>query len=230
MLMSGTDDPSKLFTLAKEIGLYIIFRPGPYINAETTAGGFPGYVTTGEFGALRNNDTKYTAAWEPYMSRIGEIVAQHQVSNGGNVIMYQIENEYGNQWTNVAKKTPNLIAIAYMEKLEANARAAGINVPTSHNNPNLNTKSWSADYGAGVGGNTDLYAADSYPSCWSCDLNECGSVPDFTVVNNYMNNFNEVSPNQPPFLGEFQGGAYLPWSGPEGGMRFLLFLSDSSQK
>lgn len=211
-----TDDLSKLFTLAKEIGLWIIFRPGPYINAETTGGGFPGWVTTGAYGALRNNDTRYTAAWEPYFTKISEIIAQHQVTNGGNVIMFQIENEYGNQWTNVAAKTPNPTAIAYMEKLEACARAAGIDIPLSHNNPNLNTKSWSEDYGVGVGGNVDLYGADSYPSCWSCDLTECGSVAEFTVVN-YYDNFQQVAPNQPSFLAEFQGGAYNPWKGPAGG-------------
>lgn len=59
---NGAHDFTKLFTLAKEIGLYILFRPGPYVNAEATAGGFPGWVTTGAYGTLRNNDTRYTDA------------------------------------------------------------------------------------------------------------------------------------------------------------------------
>jgi hypothetical protein len=213
---NGAHDPSKLFTICKEIGLYVIWRPGPYINAETTAGGFPGWVTTGEYGTLRNNDTRYTAAWTPYMTKMGELVSKHLVSNGGNVFLYQIENEYGSQWTNVAAKTPNNAAIAYMEHLKDNARAAGIDIPLSHNNPNLNTKAWSEDYGAGFGGNVDIYAVDAYPSCWSCDLSECGSVKEFTV-GTYYDNLQQVAPTQPSFLGEFQGGAYLPWSGPEGG-------------
>jgi beta-galactosidase GanA len=39
---SGAHNFTRLFDLAKEIGLYILFRPGPYVNAEATAGGFPG--------------------------------------------------------------------------------------------------------------------------------------------------------------------------------------------
>ncbi|RDI78175.1 hypothetical protein Vi05172_g11886 [Venturia inaequalis] len=217
---SGAHDFTRLFTICKDIGLYILFRPGPYVNAETTGGGFPGWVETGAYGTLRNNDTRYTAAWTPYFTKISEIVAQHQVTNGGNVFIYQIENELGMQWTNVAAKTPNLNAIAYMEKLEKAARDSGIVVPLIHNNPNMRTKSWSEDYGAGFGGNVDNYAMDHYPSCWSCDLSECfgtnGAVPDGTVYE-YYSNFQSVAPNQPSFLAEFQGGSYLPWAGPEGG-------------
>jgi hypothetical protein len=151
---------------------------------------------------------------------MSEIVAKHQVSNGGNVFIYQIENEYGDQWKNVAAKTPNPSAINYMELLESCARNAGIDVPLIHNNPNMNTKSWSKDYGAGVGGDVDIYGLDSYPSCWSCNLSECtgtnGAYVDFQV-SEYYTNFLQVSPTQPSFLAEFQGGSYNPWGGPEGG-------------
>ena len=124
---SGAHNFTKLFDLAKQVGLYILFRPGPYVNAEATAGGFPGWLTTGAYGTLRNNDTRYTDAWTPYFTKMSEIVAQHQVSNGGNVFIYQIENEYGDQWKNVAEKIPDPPAISYMELLESCARNAGIN-------------------------------------------------------------------------------------------------------
>ncbi|KAK0112257.1 hypothetical protein ONS96_001506 [Cadophora gregata f. sp. sojae] len=217
---TGAHNFEKLLEITKEIGLYVLFRPGPYVNAESNAGGFPGWLTTGAYGTLRNNDSRYTAAWTPYFKRYSEIVAKHQITRGGSVFIYQLENEYGNQWTNVAAKTPNYPGIAYMELLQKTARDAGIDVPLIHNNPNMNTKSWSKDYGAGFGGNVDNYALDHYPSCWSCDLTECtgtnGNVPEFTVYN-YYNNFQQVAPTQPSFLAEFQGGSYNPWSGPAGG-------------
>ncbi len=151
---------------------------------------------------------------------MSEIIAKHQVSNGGNVFIYQIENEYGDQWTNVAKKIPNYPAISYMELLEDCARSSGVNIPFIANNPNMNTKSWSSDYGAGFGGNADIYGLDHYPSCWSCNTAECtgtnGNVAEFTVYD-YLTNFQQVSPTQPSFMAEFQGGAYNPWGGPEGG-------------
>ncbi|KAH7333386.1 glycoside hydrolase family 35 protein [Rhexocercosporidium sp. MPI-PUGE-AT-0058] len=217
---TGAHNFEKLLEITKTIGLYVLFRPGPYVNAESNAGGFPGWLTTGAYGTLRNNDSRYTVAWMPYFTKYSEIVAKHQITKGGSVFIYQIENEYGSQWTNVATRTPNYPAIAYMETLEKCARDAGIDVPLIHNNPNMNTKSWSKDYGAGFGGNVDNYGLDHYPSCWSCDLAECrgtnGNVPEFTVYN-YYNNFQQVAPTQPSFLTEFQGGSYNPWGGPEGG-------------
>jgi hypothetical protein len=36
-------------------------------------------------------------------------------------------------------------------------------------------------------------------------------------VIDYYDHFAEVSPTQPSFFPEFQGGSYNPWSGPEGG-------------
>jgi hypothetical protein len=216
---SGAHNFTRILDIAKEIGLYVLLRPGPYINAETSAGGFPGWVTTGAYGSLRNNDTRYTKAWTPYWTTISGIIAEYQVSNGGPVFIYQIENEFGEQFTNVTLKTPNPDAIAYMENLERVARSSGVDIPLVANNPNVNTKSWSQDY-SNAGGNVDIYGLDAYPSCWSCNLAECtgtnGNVPDFTVVN-YYSNFQQVAPTQPSFLAEFQGGSYLPWGGPQGG-------------
>jgi beta-galactosidase GanA len=92
---TGAHNFTSLLTTALDVGLYVIFRPGPYVNAETNAGGFPLYLTTGQYGKLRNNDTRYTEAWQPFWGNISQIVSKHQVTNGGNVILYQIENEYG---------------------------------------------------------------------------------------------------------------------------------------
>ncbi|KAK1047679.1 hypothetical protein LTR33_014945 [Friedmanniomyces endolithicus] len=152
---------------------------------------------------------------------MSKLVAEHSVTNGGNVLLYQIENEYGEQWTNVSARTPNETAIAYMELLEASTRQNMVNIPTSFNNPNLGSKAWSLDYDINhVGGDVDLYTLDNYPSCWSCNLAECTSTngfpPDFTTFD-YYTNFQEAAPTQPSILGEFQGGSYNPWGGPQGG-------------
>lgn len=71
----------------------MLFRPGPYVNAEANAGGFPLWLTTGAYGTLRNNDTRYTAAWEPYFSKLSEIVSEYLITKGGNVILYQVSSE-----------------------------------------------------------------------------------------------------------------------------------------
>lgn len=98
------------------------------------------------------------------MSEFAQITSEYQVTKGGNALEYQIENEYGEQWlTDPTLRVPNETAIAYMELLEANARTNGIDVPLYHNNPNMNSKSWSRDW-SDAGGNVDVYGLDSYPA------------------------------------------------------------------
>src|SRR6266702_2431515 len=43
---TGVRDVDRLLDIAAEVGIYVIARPGPYINAETDSGGFPGWLTT----------------------------------------------------------------------------------------------------------------------------------------------------------------------------------------
>lgn len=216
---SGAHNFTSILTLAAEMGLYVMVRPGPYVNAESNAGGYPLWVTTGEYGTLRNNDSRYTAAWTPYWSKVSQLIAPHLITNGGNVVLFQIENELGSQWTNVANKTPNEPVDEYMALLEASARENGIDIPLTHNNPNMNAYSWSSDY-SNVTGNVDVVGLDSYPSCWSCNLSECtgtnGEYVAYKVVD-YDDYFAAFSPTMPNFMPEFQGGSYNPWGGPEGG-------------
>ncbi|XP_014560284.1 glycoside hydrolase family 35 protein [Bipolaris victoriae FI3] len=217
---SGAHDFTKLFEIAERVGLYVITRPGPYVNAEANAGGFPLWLTTGAYGKLRNDDPRYIKALEPYFSEFSKLTSEHLVTKGGNALVYQIENEYGEQWQNRDKKIPNPSAANYMQALEDMSRAHGIDVPLIHNDPNMNTRSWSKDYAPGAVGNVDVAGLDSYPSCWSCNLDECtGTNGEYVAYQtiNYYDHFKEVSPTQPSFFPEFQGGSYNPWGGPEGG-------------
>ncbi|CAE6472303.1 unnamed protein product [Rhizoctonia solani] len=209
---SGAHNFESILDICKKIGLYVIWRAGPYVNAETTAGGFALWATTGAYGTLRNNDTRYTDAWMPYMKQYTSILEKHQITKGGNLVLFQIENEIAGQRLNSG--APNWPLIAYMQNLEKTSRESGLVIPFFTNAPNMNGKSWSKDYDSN--GAQDIYGVDSYPSCWSCNLDECGNVKPFTVVS-YHEHFNEVSPTQPSFLPEFQGGSYNPWGGPQGG-------------
>lgn len=216
---TGAHNFTSIMTLAKELGMYMIIRPGPYVNAEANAGAFPLWVTTGEYGSLRNDDKRYTAAWTPYWSEISRIIEPHLITNGGNVIIFQIENELNGQWKNINARILNPTIANYMQLLEDSARENGINVPLSHNAPNMNGYSWSKDFSNAIG-NVDVVGLDSYPSCWSCNLSECtgtnGQYVAYQVVD-YTKYFAVQSPTQPNFMPEFQGGSYNPWGGPQGG-------------
>lgn len=204
---------------AKDLGLYILFRPGPYTHAEANGGGFPGWLTTGKYGSLRNDDPRYTAAWTRYYEAIADHIRPYLIENGGTIITWQPENEYGNQWLDVPSRKPNMTAIRYMELLHEKTRAFDVRIPTTANNPNMNTSAWSKDF-SNVGGEADMYGLDHYPSCWTCKLQDCDEVngafkPYF--VFDYYSHFMELAQTQPFFLSEFQGGAFNPWDGPTGG-------------
>lgn len=49
----------KLFDYAKQVGLWVITRAGPYCNAETNGGGFALHLSDGSGGKLRTSDETY---------------------------------------------------------------------------------------------------------------------------------------------------------------------------
>jgi hypothetical protein len=55
---TGIRDLDLFLNLANQIGLYVIARPGPYINAEVDGGGFPAWITRLP-GNLRSTDPLY---------------------------------------------------------------------------------------------------------------------------------------------------------------------------
>ena len=54
----GIFDLEPFFDAAKDAGIYLLARPGPYINAEASGGGFPGWLQRVP-GQLRTNATSY---------------------------------------------------------------------------------------------------------------------------------------------------------------------------
>ncbi|MBO3085992.1 glycoside hydrolase family 35 protein [Cellulomonas fengjieae] len=75
-------------------GMQAIVRPGPYICAEWTGGGLPGWLFTAGAGVRRHEPT-YLAAIAEYYEAVARIVVPRQVDRGGPVVLVQVENEYG---------------------------------------------------------------------------------------------------------------------------------------
>ena len=96
---SGVRNVNKLLDDAAQVGLYVIARPGPYINAETSGGGLPGWLTT-EAGKARTNAPDYRPQPTTGCPTSTRSSRKHQLTNGtGTVILYQIENELANTGT-----------------------------------------------------------------------------------------------------------------------------------
>ena len=75
-----------LFDAALTAGIWIILRPGPYINAETTAGGIAHWVTSQTKGTLRTNATDFHDTWRDYILGIIAQTVPNQITEGGPVI------------------------------------------------------------------------------------------------------------------------------------------------
>ncbi|KAF9871549.1 glycosyl hydrolase family 35 [Colletotrichum karsti] len=196
----GIFDLQPFFDAASKAGIYLIARPGPYINAEVSGGGFPGWLARSP-ARLRTSDPEFLSATDNYMVKICDIIAKAQITNGGPVILFQPENEY----TNFVDGQQ--INGQYFQYVIDQARNAGVVVPmisndarpAGHNAP-----------GTGVG-EVDIYGYDGYPLGFDCG--NPGIWPADKLPTNYRALHLAQSPSTPNSIMEFQGGSFDPWGG-----------------
>lgn len=91
----GDLDIVKYIETAKDLGLNVILRPGPFICAEWDFGGFPAWLLKYEKMGLRYYNELYLSKVERYCQQLLTRIRPCLASNGGNIIMIQVENEYG---------------------------------------------------------------------------------------------------------------------------------------
>ncbi|MEP6479672.1 MAG: beta-galactosidase family protein, partial [Rhodoglobus sp.] len=115
----GGLDLGRFLSLVQAEGMHAIVRPGPYICAEWDNGGFPAWLLRTPDVTLRSSNAAYLDAVTEYLEQVYRIVAPHQVSLGGPVILVQIENEYGAYGNDQS----------YLAELVRITRDAGITVP-----------------------------------------------------------------------------------------------------
>jgi beta-galactosidase len=92
---SGQADAAAFCRAAQEEGLWVILRPGPYACAEWEMGGFPWWLLKNDDIQLRTRDPHYLAAVQRYLKEVGRVLAPLQITQGGPILMVQVENEYG---------------------------------------------------------------------------------------------------------------------------------------
>lgn len=187
------------FQAASEAGIYLLARPGPYINAEVSGGGFPGWLQRTK-AVLRTPD--YVNYTQNYVKNIAEIIAKAQITNGGPVILLQPENEYSQ--ATPGTEFPNS---DYFQAVENQYRDAGIIVPFISND--ARPQGYEAP---GTGnGSVDIYGHDAYPLGFDCA--NPYTWPDGALPTNFHTLHLNQSPSTPYSLVEFQGGSFDPWGG-----------------
>ena len=91
----GDHDVARFCRLVQKHGMYVILRPGPYACAEWEMGGLPWWLLKKQDVRLRSTDPYFLERVKIYMDRMGEELADLQITRGGNIIMVQVENEFG---------------------------------------------------------------------------------------------------------------------------------------
>lgn len=107
-----------LHAIADE-GMHAIVRPGPYICAEWDNGGLPAWLFTDPEVGIRRSEAKFVAALKRYLQNVLDIVRPLQITEGGPVVLVQVENEYGAYGDDTE----------YLQQLADAIRDAGITVP-----------------------------------------------------------------------------------------------------
>lgn len=188
-------DVRAVLQCAKDVGLFIIARPGPFINAEVNAGGLPFWVLRDK-NVIPRNRIGSTYQYSPeYMKFITEWYDKiiPIVTEFDNVILFQIENEYAT----------DEMEEGYMRELYDMARARGITCPIFHNDA-FHAGLW-ADL-------VDIYADDIYPYInpnqdWKQD-HFC-----FDSLDNIEDTVRCFREDAPIFIAEMQGGWFDKWDG-----------------
>ena len=192
---SGIKDARKVLEEAKKAGLYVIARPGPFINAEVNAGGLPFWLLKTEDVVPRNRigtEYKYSPKYMEYVAEWYDQIIPI-IREFDNVILFQIENEYA---TDTMEED-------YMRQLYKMARDRGVTCPIFHNDA----------FFAGLWADClDIYALDLYPYInpnqnWKQD-NFC-----FDTLDNVEEIFRGAKENSPPFIAEMQSGWFDKWDG-----------------
>jgi len=73
----------------------VILRPSPYVCAEWEFGGYPYWLQNEKGLVVRSMEVQYIAEYRKYINEVGKQLAPLQINHGGNILMVQIENEYG---------------------------------------------------------------------------------------------------------------------------------------
>lgn len=92
---TGQNDIAAFCRLAQKHGMYVIVRPDPYVCAEWEMGGLPWWLLKKKDIVLRTLDPYFMERTAIFMKEVGKQLAPLQITRGGNIIMVQVENEYG---------------------------------------------------------------------------------------------------------------------------------------
>ncbi len=191
--LEGHCDLSELESFIGEVaraGLWLIARPGPYACAEWDAGGFPHWILAERF-PLRSDDPRSVETSRHWFGEVLPVIRRHQITQGGPIILMQIENEY-NFWPGPSDANRR----AYISALAHMAWDAGIEVPLF--------TCW-----------TRQSRENSYPTMARI-MDTCNFYPRWDIfpdVPDQLAKLRRQEPDSPMAIAELQGGWFSQFGG-----------------
>ncbi|KAL2318800.1 hypothetical protein Fmac_032676 [Flemingia macrophylla] len=93
----GRYDLVRFIRTVQRVGLYVHLRIGPYVCAEWNFGGFPVWLKYVPGISFRTDNGPFKAAMQGFTQKIVHMMKNQKLfqSQGGPIILSQIENEYG---------------------------------------------------------------------------------------------------------------------------------------
>lgn len=117
---SGLCDLAAFLSLCREMGLFVLLRPSPYICSEWDFGGLPAWLLTKDREMeIRTSDPRYLSCVSAYYEHLIPVFRPFLSTNGGPILAVAVENEYGSFGADAA----------YLGALRDLLRAGGVDVP-----------------------------------------------------------------------------------------------------
>ena len=144
----GDRDLARFVALCQKHGMWVILRPGPYSCAEWEMGGIPWWLLKHKDIRLRSTDPKFMEPATRFERKVSEVLEPYKLKNGGNIILVQVENEFGSYGTDKA----------YMAALRDSLRSVGwdgtemfqCDWSSNFTNNALDDLTWTLNFGANV--------------------------------------------------------------------------------
>lgn len=184
---SGLADIESFLDIAQDLGLYIILRPSPYICAEWDFGGLPAWLLQDSSMRIRSQYAPYIEAVKDYYNVLIPKLVPYQYTRGGNVLMMQIENEYGSYGEDKN----------YLKILRNTLRELEVDVPLF-----TSDGGWDEVLNAGTLPDTDVFPTANFGS---------DATTNFDALERFMKKHNITAPLM---CMEFWDGWFNGWQQP----------------
>lgn len=126
---TGNRNIREFLKACQEEGMLVILRPGPYGCGEWEFGGYPWWLQKTKGLVIRTDNQQFLDSCRAYINQLAGQVRDLQITNGGPIVMVQVENEFGS-YVAQRKDIPLEVHKSYNAKIRQMLLDAGFNIHT----------------------------------------------------------------------------------------------------